>query len=112
MQRIEETSEHTIVEQLREALDDRGMVAIPQTALANMIRKDLGGSTNQTRYLKDDLGWRKRSMKWGGVDHARVIWHRPEITLDTGRIYSTKIDGQLISEYLEAFPGFEEMEIV
>jgi hypothetical protein len=30
----------------------------------------------------------------------------------TGRIYSAKIDGQLISEYLEAFPGFEEMEIV
>ncbi len=112
MQRLEEASEHTIVEQLREALDRKGMVVIPQATIAELVRKDLGGSTNQTRYLMGDLGWRKRSLKWGSVDHARVVWHRPEINLDSGKIYGDEFDGEPMGDYLERFPGFEPVEMI
>lgn len=112
MRRISDTSEHTIVDQLRETLDARGLVVVPQSMVAEIIRKDLGGTTNQTKHLMDDLGWRKCNLKWGGVDYARAIWHRAEVNLDAGRIYGADHDGRSIADYLADVAGFEAMEII
>lgn len=112
MDRIAQTSEHTIVDQLRELLDRKGMVVVPQSYIADLIRKELGGSTNQTKHLMDDLNWRLKKLKWGGEDYARAIWHRPSVNLDTGKIYGDGFDGQPISDYLEQFSGFEPVELI
>ncbi len=112
MERLADLADHTIVDQLAEVLNEKGAVVVAQAQVVEIIRNTLGGSTNQTKYLMDDLGWRKRNLKWGGIDHARAIWHRPEVHLDAGKIFGSGYDGVPIADYLEKNSGFPAQELV
>jgi hypothetical protein len=103
---------HTIVDQLKEVLDSKDLVVIPQSNLTEIVRKSLGGTTNQTKHLMNELGWQMRNVKWGGCKFSRAIWHRSEVTLDNGRIHGKGFEGVPISDYLEGKPGFNEVELI
>lgn len=112
MMRLSELSDHTVVDQLREALGKLKIVVIAQDRLIEIIRDKLGGSTNQTKYLMDDLGWKMRKLKWGGVDYARAVWHTDDVQLDAGKIYGSGFDGKSIGDYLDETSSPEEQELV
>ncbi|SEQ89800.1 hypothetical protein SAMN05428995_1202 [Loktanella sp. DSM 29012] len=112
MERLSELSDHTLVDQLREALDRLGVAVVPQEQVVAIIRDNLGGTTNQTKYLMDDLGWNMRKLKWGGVDYARAVWHKDDVKLDAGKIYGAGFDGEPIGEYLNSVTSPEEKELV
>ena len=74
MQRLQQTSRQTIVDQLEELLNERGLVVLPEADVVQFVRKYLNANMNQTKHLMDDLEWQKAKVKWGRKVFARAIW--------------------------------------
>ncbi len=76
----------TILDRLKEYLDEMKQHAIPEAEVVEVITSKLKANINTTKYLMSDLGWSKREVKWGGVDYARQLWVRPGYTVERGKI--------------------------
>lgn len=112
MKRLQETSRQTVVELLEEYLNTSEILAIPQLELAAYVRDEMRGNANQVRHLMNGLGWRKESVKWGGVDYARAIWVRPEYTIDGGKLYGPDCKGVAISDCVRITKHSDEVEFI
>jgi Family of unknown function (DUF5906) len=98
----------TILDQLKELLDDRGQHAITERDVIELVTTKLKANINQTKHLMSDLGWSKREVKWGGVDYARQLWIRPGYVVDRGRIHGPEGWSELLVPHL----GEPEIEII
>jgi len=112
MQRLQQTSRQTIVDQLEELLNERGLVVLPEADVVEFVRKNLNANMNQTKHLMDDLEWQKAKVKWGGKDFARAIWVRPGFMVDRGKIYGPDFETERVSGYLERNDPFKNVEII
>ena len=112
MQRLQQTSRHTIVEQLEEALNERGLVVLPEHSVVEFVRKNLSANINQTKHLMDDLEWQKTKVKWGGKDFARAIWVKPGFAVDGGKIYGPDFETVRVADYLEENDPLRDVEII
>ena len=98
MKQIRSTSQETLLQLLAEKLEDDGRGAIPQEKLIFMIR-NMHINPNRLNHMMPDLGWQHQTVKWGGKDHARVIWVKPGYSVHRGRVkgpdgYDHPIDQQ------------------
>lgn len=98
----------TILDQLKELLDEKGQNAIAETDVVEVVTTKLKANINSTKHLMSDLGWSKAAVKWGGVDYARQLWLRPGYSVDRGKIYGP--DGSV--EHLAAHLKEPEIEII
>ncbi|MCU0900831.1 MAG: DUF5906 domain-containing protein [Cypionkella sp.] len=76
----------TILDQLQELLDQRGVNALPEAKVVELVTGTLKANINTTKHLMSDLGWTKCSVKWGGVDYGRQVWVRPGYLVERGRV--------------------------
>lgn len=112
MQRLQQTSRQTIVDQLEELLNERGLVVLPEASVVEFVRKNLNANMNQTKHLMDDLEWQKAKVKWGGKDFSRAIWVKPGFSIDRGKIYGPDFEAVRVSDYLEENSPFPDVEII
>lgn len=112
MQRLQQASRQTVVDQLEELLNERGLVVLPEADVVHFVHKHLHGNINQTKHLMDDLEWHKVKVKWGGKDFARAIWVKPNYWIDQGKIYGPDLDGERIGDYLQKNDPFADIEII
>jgi chorismate mutase len=112
MQRLQQASRQTIVDQLEELLNERGLVVLPEADVVQFVRKHLNANMNQTKHLMDDLEWQKTKVKWGGKDFARAIWVRPGHTIERGRIYGPDFETERVSDYLERNDPLRDMDVL
>ncbi|SMP37241.1 primase-helicase family protein [Shimia sagamensis] len=112
MQRLQQTSRQTIVDQLEELLNGRGLVVLPEANVVEFVRTNLNANMNQTKHLMDDLEWQKAKVKWGGKDFARAIWVKPGFWIERGRIHGPDFEPVKVTEYLEANDPATEVEII
>lgn len=112
MQRLQQTSRQTIVDQLDELLNERGLVVLPEADVVEFVRTNLNANMNQTKHLMDDLEWQKTKVKWGGRDFVRAIWVRPGFTVDRGKIYGPDFETVRVSDYLEGQDPSREVELI
>ena len=112
MLRLQQASRQTIVDQLEEQLNQRGLVVLPEADVVEFVRKNLNANMNQTRHLMDDLEWQKTKVKWGGKDYTRAIWVRPGFTIDRGVINGPDFEAVRVSDYLEQNTTYPEVEII
>lgn len=78
---------HTAQDMMREHLDDKGYVVLPEADVVRVVTDDLKASAASTKHLMTELGWRKTKVKWGGKDFARAIWVRPGYNVERGHIH-------------------------
>ncbi|TGD61352.1 hypothetical protein EYC08_18680 [Tabrizicola sp. WMC-M-20] len=76
----------TILDQLQELLDQRGVNALPEAKVVELVTGTLKANINTTKHLMSDLGWSKCAVKWGSVDYARQVWVRPGFIVSRGRV--------------------------
>jgi len=112
MQRLQQASRQTILDQLEELLNERGLVVLPEADVVEFVRQNLKANMNQTKHLMDDLEWQKTKVKWGGKDFARAIWVRPGYSINQGKIYGADFKTERVSDYLERNDPFRDMDIV
>lgn len=62
---------------MEELLNDLGRNAEPEADVASLVREKLKGNVNSTKHIMSELGWRKSTFKWGGVDYMRALSVRP-----------------------------------
>ena len=112
MQRLQQTARQTIVDQLEELLNERGLVVLPEANVVEFVRTNLNANMNQTKHLMDDLEWQKAKVKWGGKDFARAIWVRPGYWIERGKIYGPDFETERVSDYLERHDPARDVEII
>lgn len=71
---------------MRELLNKFELNAVSEAGVVKIITNELRANPNSTRHIMTELGWRKRSVKWGGKDYQRAIWTRPEFQVYRGKI--------------------------
>jgi hypothetical protein len=86
MRRIQNAAPLVTTERLREYLDGRGKTHIPEFELVAFFKDELKTNPETLRHKMIELGWSRRSVKWGGVDYARNLWLRPGYTAYRGEI--------------------------
>lgn len=77
----------TTLDQLQEHLDARGQHAVAEADVVEIVVGTLKANINTTKHLMSELGWSKRSVKWGGADYARQLWVRPGYTVEQGKVF-------------------------
>ncbi|MDP2496343.1 DUF5906 domain-containing protein [Shimia thalassica] len=112
MQRLQQNSRQTVLDQLEEQLNERGLVVLPEAAVAHFVRKHLNVNVNQTRHLMDELEWQKTKVKWGGKDYARAIWVRPGYSIERGKIYGPDFPTESVSDYLHREDPMSDIEVI
>lgn len=98
----------TILDQLKELLDEKGQNAIAEKDVVEVVTSKLKANINTTKHLMSDLGWSKVEVKWGGVDYARQLWLRPGYTVDRGKIYGPEGSVEQLAAHLKE----PEVEII
>ena len=98
----------TILDQLKELLDQKGQNAIAETEVVEVVTTKLKANINSTKHLMSDLGWSKVAVKWGGVDYARQLWLRPGYSVERGKIYGPDGWSENIATHLKE----QEIEII
>jgi len=86
MRRINEASGEILLQELAEVIAARKVFAIAQTDVRRLFTESLKANPNRLAHLMNELGWLSTSAKWGGVDHARVIWVHPDYQVSGGRV--------------------------
>ena len=86
MKQIQNSSQEVLLVRLEELLAERNLFAIPLGSLQRLFTEDLNASPNRSRHMMPELGWRQERVKWGGIDHARVIWVKNGYQLHRGRV--------------------------
>lgn len=112
MQRLQQNSRQTVLDQLEEQLNERGLVVLPEASVVEFIRKHLNANINQTKHLMDELEWHKTKVKWGGKDYSRAIWVRPGYSIDRGKIYGPDFPTESVSDYLQREVPTTEFEVI
>lgn len=112
MRRLQQASRQTIVDQLEELLNERGLVVLPEANVVEFIRKNLNANMNQTKHLMDDLEWQKTKVKWGGKDFTRAIWVKPGFWIERGKIYGPDFETERVADYLERHDPAADVEII
>jgi hypothetical protein len=112
MQRLQQSSRQTIVDQLEELLNEHGLVVLPEANVAGFVRKNLNANINQTRHLMIDLEWHKAKVKWGGKDFSRAIWVKPGFAVDRGKIHGPDFQTESVGDYLERHDLTADIEVI
>ncbi|OWU79477.1 primase-helicase family protein [Phaeobacter sp. 22II1-1F12B] len=112
MLRLQQASRQTILDQLDELLNERGLVVLPEANVVEFVRKNLNANINQTKHLMDDLEWQKTKVKWGGKDFARAIWVKPGFWIDRGKVYGPDFEAERVSDYLDRHDPAADVEII
>jgi len=86
MKRIMGGTREVLLDRLAERLAGLGRFAIPQEMLAKVFIEELKTSQNRLRHMMPELGWRSKTVKWGGVDHKRTIWIHEDYQVVGGRV--------------------------
>ncbi|WOI28725.1 primase-helicase family protein [Sulfitobacter dubius] len=86
MQQIMGASREVSLVRLEEWLAEQGVFALPQERIAFFFVETLRTNQNRIRHMMPELRWRPVSVKWGGVDHARVVWVHADYQVAGGRV--------------------------
>ena len=112
MQTVHHSGRQTILDELEEQLNERGLVVLPEANVTSFIRKHLNANTNQTRHLMHELDWQKFKVKWGGREFARAIWVKPGYWIERGKIYGPEFEAEPVSDYLERHDPERDIEVI
>ncbi|MBB5723216.1 hypothetical protein FHS72_002853 [Loktanella ponticola] len=101
---------------LEEHLNEKGIRAISLKDLQGLFVDDLKIGVNRIRHLMPELGWSAVSVKWGGVDHSRAVWLRPDHQLSNGEIFGpggfrAKFDGKTSEGIEQPFDLIDAKEV-
>lgn len=107
MKRLQEASEQTNLEQLREFLDGKKYLIVTQSEAADFVTSTFKISANSTRHLMVELGWGHYKVKWGGTDYTRVLWAKPGHWVADGNIYN---ETGLVSAVCDLLPATEVIQ--
>lgn len=91
----------TILDRLKEYLDEMDQHAIPEAEVVEVVVDKLKTNINTTKHLMSDLGWTKREVKWGGIDYARQVWVRPGYTVERGKVFGPEGFEETLTKHLE-----------
>lgn len=97
----------TILDQLEELLNGRGLHALPESDVVKLVSGELKANINTTKHLMSDLGWIKSAVKWGSIDYKRQLWVRPGFNVQNGKIYGPDGFEQVLTVHLK-----EDWEII
>lgn len=86
MQQIMGSSREVSLVRLEEWLAESKSYHIPMNALGSVFSDTLKINPSRIRHMMPELGWRQEKAKWGGVDHARVLWVHPDFHVAGGRV--------------------------
>ncbi len=103
MRRIFGNGRATILDQLKEHLDQHGRNAIPEAEVVDIVTDKLKANINTTKHLMSDLGWTKREVKWGKVDYGRHLWVRPGYIVQNGKISGPDGYEEKLLDHLDHF---------
>ena len=107
MKRLQEASEQTNLEQLREFLDGKKYLIVTQSEAADFVTSTFKISANSTRHLMMELNWAHFNVKWGGADYTRVLWAKPGHWVADGNIYN---EMGLVSAVFDYLPATEVVQ--
>lgn len=88
MERIQASNGRVSTENLREYLDVGSINAISEAELSHYFQETLRANPESIRHHMSELNWRRMSVKWGGVDHARSLWVRDGYSMYRGKLRS------------------------
>lgn len=101
MRRLRGTGQRVIAESLKERMKDKGIRAIRQQTLMSYAARELRASPEVLRHLLPQMKLHKQEVKWGGVDHARVIWVTEGSRVERGRVYFENGEEEALEKHLE-----------
>lgn len=101
MRVIQESSKQVSTERLEEYLNGRQWNFITQGDLIHFVQSTMHANTETIRHKMLELGWSKLSVKWGGVDYARVVWLRPGCSAQRGEVVAPDGARQPIRDEVE-----------
>lgn len=100
MRRIHSASRQTTIDQMEELLNELGQNAVPEADVAELVREKLKSNVNSTKHIMSELGWRKTTVKWGGVDYMRALLVRPSYSVENGRLRGEDGSNVKLSDHL------------
>ncbi|MEZ0468924.1 primase-helicase family protein [Phaeobacter sp. SYSU ZJ3003] len=86
MRQVQNAAQQVSTELLREHLDQAGCNCIAESELVSFVQQTLRGNIETIRHKMTELGWHRHTLKWGGVDHNRVLWIRDGYSAYRGRL--------------------------
>ncbi len=86
MQQIMGSSREVTLVRLEEWLAESKIYHISLNALSSVFSDTLKINPSRIRHMMPEIGWRQEKAKWGGVDHARVLWVHPDFHVAGGRV--------------------------
>lgn len=101
MRLIQESDRQVSTERLEEYLNGREQNFITQKHLIHHVQSEMHANPETIRHKMLELGWHKVSVKWGGVDHARVAWLRPGHSAQRGEVIGPDGSRQPIRDEME-----------
>ena len=103
MKRIEATSVNTVASLLEEHLLEKGLYAVPDMKVADIVTDKLRQKVSSTRHLMGgELGWTLEKVKWDKCAYARGIWVKEGYNVDNGYIYGPEGFQQSLVDHLKA----------
>ena len=101
MRVIQESSKQISTERLEEYLNERDQNFITQSDLVHFVQSTMHANVETIRHKMLELGWHRVSVKWGGVDYARVVWLRPGCSAQRGEVVAPDGTRQPIRDTFE-----------
>jgi hypothetical protein len=102
MKRIQATSVNTVASLLEEHLLEKGLFAVPDMKVADIVTDKLRQKITSTRHLMGgELGWTLEKVKWNKCAYARGIWVKEGYNVDNGYIYGQEGYKQSLADHLK-----------
>lgn len=106
MRRLHAASGEVPQQELAEIIAKKRVYAVPQSELRRIFAETLKANPNRITHFMNELGRMSESVKWGGVDYARVFWVHPDYRVSNGRVLGPNGYDEPVN------PAEDEVEII
>ena len=98
MRVIQDSSKQISAGRWEEFLNARDQNFVTQSDLVHFVQSTMHANVETIRHKMLELGWHRVSVKWGGVDYARVVWLSPGCSAQRGEVVAPDGSRQPIRE--------------